>query len=272
MFKKNLVAKIVLLIVIFLSILIFSLSIIFSSFKNPLNKICVEVINAIKPPFVLLSKTLSIKDDSNSNDSETFTYKNLYYETLLKYNRLNSKYISERLSKAELLELKKLQKLFDNIDLKEYKVISANVIRYLKSGSIEIDKGESSGVKLGSSIVYENNLVGKVVSVYKNYSICTPLNQSNIKISFFINSDYSKIGICSGNEKSQIEGYFINNKTVANKGDEVITTGVTKYTPKGFIVGTIISKVINTENSLNKVLINPQVSFNTLVKVGVITS
>lgn len=272
MIKKNTVSKLVLLIVVLLSALILLISIIFSSFKNPINKFCVEILNAIKPPFVFLAKTISIDKNPNSKDSESFTYKELYYETLLKYNRLNSRYINEKLSKAELLELNKLEKLFNNIDLKNYKVFSANITRYLKSGSVEIDKGEKDGVKIGSSIVYENNLLGKVVSVAKNYSICIPLNQSNIKISFFINSDYSKIGVCSGNENNQIEGYFINNNTHANKGDEIITTGVTKYTPKGLIIGTISEKIANTENSLNKVLINPQVNFNTLVKVGVIIS
>lgn len=112
---------------------------------------------------------------------------------------------------------------------------------------IILDKGSDDKVKIGSSIVFKDNLIGKVVKTSPHLSVVDLLNHKGI--SFTVKTiGTSALGIMQG---TGTETIVLNNVLLSDKlqkGDAVVTKGDVRMDGLGFVPNLVVGKII----SINK--------------------
>ena len=187
---------------------------------------------------------------SSQNLREQFIFikntKDLSFEN--KTLKLNlAKLISENtMLKEQLEEVKVESSQIKFMDPKVYKLIPARPIgldRYL-----HIDKGSNDGVKLNQVVVFENNFVGKIVSVSPKTSNVALITDPDIKISSFSQNLEGKAkGIILGQFGSEILFDKILQEEKIKVGDLVFSDGLEEFIPRGLILGKVV--LINGKSS-----------------------
>lgn len=175
----------------------------------------------------------------------------------------NSKY-------RELLSThKRLQQLLNFKNTTEERALAAQVIGRDPSGwfkSINIDKGENSGIKANMPVVHANGVVGQVVSLSYNYSNVLLLIDQNSAVDCIIARSRDS-GIVRGISSKVCVLDNVLKTSDVRIGDEVITSGLGRVFPKGLSVGEVI-EVRDTPGELFKsVMIRPSVDFSKLEEV-----
>lgn len=159
--------------------------------------------------------------------------------------------------------------------------ISANLIMIendSKFSNFMIDKGESSGIKVGDEVVSsygtdENNtlgtLVGRVIEVNANTSMVSSIFDEKYNITFE-HSKTNTIGIIINRNNGLLEAYMLD-KTEINNGDLVYTSGTGGLYDRGIYIGKI-HDVNMSEDGLNQLVkIESPVNFSKLYEVFVIS-
>ena len=131
-----------------------------------------------------------------------------------------------------------------------YNLLAARPIglsRYLK-----IDKGSSNGIKMGEAVVFNDNYIGRVISVSENASNIQLLTDPDSKVAAFSQSfDGKAKGIILGQFGTDIIFDKILHEEKITTGDLVYSEGTEGYLPRGLILGKVI-QVIEAQNELFK--------------------
>jgi cell shape-determining protein MreC len=112
---------------------------------------------------------------------------------------------------------------------------------------IIIDKGSDDKIKLGSSIVFKDNLIGKVVKISPHLSVVDLLNHKGFSFTAETTATHA-LGIMQG---TGAEAIVLNNVLLSDtlqKGDIVVTKGDINSDGLGFPPDLIVGKII----SINK--------------------
>ncbi len=112
---------------------------------------------------------------------------------------------------------------------------------------IIIDKGSDDKVKVGNSIVFKDNLIGKVVKTSPHLSVVDLLNHKGISFTAKTVAT-SALGIMQG---TGTETIILNNVLLSDKlqkGDIVVTKGDIRLDGLGFMPNLVVGKII----SINK--------------------
>lgn len=141
-----------------------------------------------------------------------------------------------------------------------------------------IDKGEKDGLNKNDIVIYavksdtgvvQIGLVGIVTDIGANWSKVITLLDETCKISFRdINNDES--GILQGSIKGKVTGYFFNSKSVAAKGDSIVTSGIGEIYIPDLYIGKVEEVIQTTDASSQKIVVQPAVDFTKLNKVFVL--
>lgn len=140
-------------------------------------------------------------------------------------------------------DLKRLLNIKDS--LADYEVIYATTIVRNNSywlNNITINKGESSGIKVGMAVVDYNGLIGYIektsmeTSLVKLITSNDKYNTASVKI---VGHDEVNKILKVSNNKLIIEG--INKSSNIQVGDKVITNGLSDKFPSGITIGEISS-------------------------------
>lgn len=103
--------------------------------------------------------------------------------------------------------------------------------------SILIDRGSSSGVKLGDSVIAAGGLVGQVVDVSAYDARVRLITDIESGVAVLVQRTRSN-GIVRGSlDGLQLE--FVDKKTLPVRGDVLITSGLGGVFPKGIVVGEV---------------------------------
>jgi rod shape-determining protein MreC len=271
--KKNKANKInvFLIIIVIFALLVFISSIFLLRNSNPFKNKFISIYTTIAKPFISIRDKFT-KENSNQ-DNEKFSYKELYYKLLAEYNILEAKYNSEKLTKDEYNELKKISKSLANNNLGKKKIISANISFFVEDeimDSFYIDKGKKDNLTIGQPVIYDDCLIGIIVEVSDNNARVLAISSSYQKLSFVPDDDYTKIGILNGKSEGILEGYFLDENIKVYEGEKIYTSGLTKLIPRGIEIGTIIKREANKENMLTKILIEMSQNIKRIKKVGVV--
>lgn len=138
---------------------------------------------------------------------------------------------------------------------------------------ITIDKGTKDGISAEMGVVSKDGIVGFVRSVSKNYalvqSVLNPKTQLNCKI--------KKSNIPTTLVWDAIDSRFADLKDFPRyerfeKGDTVITSGVSKFFPEGFIVGTIEDYKSQKDDNFLTLRIKLSTDFSSLNNVLIINN
>ena len=138
-----------------------------------------------------------------------------------------------------------------------------------------LDRGENDGIKVGQTVVYENNLIGKVVGV--SVSLASVMLVTNPSSSFTAKTLTTQ---SQGVIKGQGGGEMILDNVVLSdnlqRGDTVLTEGNVGLSGSGFppdlVVGTINAVSKNPSDLFQKADVKSLVDFSKLNKVFVIVN
>lgn len=138
----------------------------------------------------------------------------------------------------------------EHLDPKTYQLLPARPIglnRYLK-----IDKGSTSGIKTGQAVVFQDNFVGKVVSVSLQAANVQLLTDPDSKVSAFsLNKEGKAKGVLLGQFGTAILFDKILHEEKAVEGDLVYSEGTEEFLPRGLVLGRV-TEILTRENEVFK--------------------
>ncbi|MDD5416166.1 MAG: rod shape-determining protein MreC [Candidatus Daviesbacteria bacterium] len=136
------------------------------------------------------------------------------------------------------------------LDPGTYNLLPARLIglsRYLK-----IDKGSSSGVKVGQPVVFEDSFIGKIVLVSPSASNVELLTDPDSKVAAFSqNKDGQAKGVLVGQFGTAILMDKILHEEKIAQGNLVYSEGLEGFLPRGLILGKV-TEVLERENEVFK--------------------
>lgn len=142
--------------------------------------------------------------------------------------------------RRDLAETESLLSQEKHLDPQTYNLVSARPIglsRYLK-----IDKGSTSGIKVGQSVIFNENLIGRTVSVSEKASNVQLLTDPDSKVAAFSQGLEGKAkGILLGQFGTDIIFDKILHEETINVGDLVYSEGTEGSLPRGLVLGRVAS-------------------------------
>lgn len=261
-FKRRTI--IVILILFFIAIQLFSLDLRERNSKNPVSK------------FVLTLTYYPQKFVFTITEKVVGTWRD--YIDLVHVKEENKSLREElnslRQEKFELAEIKtqnsRLKKLLQFKDESVYPVVSANVIgaspSMLRSQVVIVDKGSTDGITEGMPVASYDGIVGRILLTGDKSSEVLLITDPVSAVDAYIHRTRAR-GIVKG-VGNGCEMEYIENKSDVSVGDKVISSGKDGFFPKGVIIGTVTG--ISASGSFISAGISPHVDLNSLEEVVII--
>jgi rod shape-determining protein MreC len=156
----------------------------------------------------------------------------------------------------------------DKFDLEASFVIGQDPERY--EGWILIDKGSSSGIKVGMPVIVSNSiLIGKISEVYIGTSRVKLLTDSSSVINA-IDTETNAKGIIRGEYGLGIILDLVSQNDIINTGDTVVTSGLGGDFPRGLLIGKIQEIKLTQDKLFQQAIIATRARYSKLDVVFVI--
>ncbi|MDR0437663.1 MAG: rod shape-determining protein MreC [Bacteroidales bacterium] len=151
---------------------------------------------------------------------------------------------------------------------KMYDISSANVVFntvHKTYNYIIIDRGSKSGVTADMAVLSAAGVVGVVSDVSENFSTVIPMLNPHSRISAKIPS-IDQIGtvVWLGDDPSIAQVIDIPQHLLIAVGDSVVTSGYSDVFPKDLLIGTVIEKYDNPNNTFLTIKIRMATDFRNL--------
>ncbi len=156
----------------------------------------------------------------------------------------------------------------------ESKRILAQIVSYDGSSDfrvLRINKGSSDGIKLQSTVVTADGVVGYIYRLTKHFADILTIIDTNNRVDVLIQRTRSH-GILEGHRESRCLMKYVAQADPIILGDEVITSGLGNVYPKGLRVGTVSRIERESYGITQKIEVTPAVDFTTLEEVVVLTN
>lgn len=152
--------------------------------------------------------------------------------------------------RKSLAEAESMLSQQDHLDPVTYNLLPARPIglgRFLK-----IDQGQTSGIKVGQAVVYNDSYIGKLVQVSQKASNIQLLTDPDSKVAAFSQNLQGRAkGVLIGNFGTEVLMDKILHEEKIEVGDLVYSEGTEGFLPRGLILGRVI-EVLGEENELFK--------------------
>ncbi|MDR3242943.1 MAG: rod shape-determining protein MreC [Clostridiales Family XIII bacterium] len=238
---------------------------------NALGRAAGKIIAAVQAPPSYAGRFLSekferlIEAESLANENEKLREQ---------IRTLENELIRNKLSAAELEELKKLSEALEYADLSEkYSSVTADVVALDSSNGFNIftiNAGTDRGVSVDSVIISGDGLVGRVMSAGADWAkVISIIDESN-RVGFQVFRDTSWLGVCSG-DGDALKGYMLDGDALVMEGDRLITSGIGGVYPEGIPVGKVTKVEWTHESPLKTIEIEPYADFNNIRRVTALT-
>ena len=187
--------------------------------------------------------------------------------------------LKEELAKAKLsdYELNQLQNLSNELNLStyddSYQRITAEVTALDTAdfyNIFEISAGTEEGIETDDFVVNQDGLVGRIMDVGKGWAKVEGIADQSNSVSFTLARDPDVTGIISGNGRGSMSGYIFDETKSIIEGDVLITSGLGYY-PAGIEIGTVTSVDIDSATRQKNVEAEPQVDFDGIRYVTVLS-
>jgi len=166
----------------------------------------------------------------------------------------------------------RLQQLLQFEKKIDWPVSAAQVIGRDPTGwfeSVIVDKGADAGLKVNMPVVNANGVVGRLVSVSKNYAKVLLVIDQNSAVDCIIQRSRDR-GIVKGLSSKVCKLDYVLKTSDAVVGDMVVTSGLGRVFPKGIPVGEVIEVENKPGEIFKDVKVRPLVDFSKLEEVLVI--
>lgn len=152
--------------------------------------------------------------------------------------------------RKELAEAESMISQEKHLDSGTYNLLPARPIGLGRN--LKIDKGSVSGMKAGQAVVFEDNFVGKIVTVSSQASLVQLLADPDSKVAAFSQNREGKAkGVLLGQFGTEVLMDKILHEEKINVGDLVYSEGTEGFLPRGLILGRV-SQVLERENEVFK--------------------
>ena len=160
----------------------------------------------------------------------------------------------------------------------KYLYLGANVIGKGSGNWFDvfiIDKGSNQGIKKYYPVVTGRGLVGQVMEVGPNWSKVLSMVDEKSRVSGTISkTEYQGMiqGIPGFNGEKNCKMMYLPANSVIQKGDFVVTSGLSKFFPKNIKIGVVVEVNDTSAEFVKSAIIKPEVDFTKLEQVLVITN
>jgi rod shape-determining protein MreC len=166
---------------------------------------------------------------------------------------LRKKLAEETLSKLALQnELKQYSQASSiSFDTGNSEFVLAEVIGFsgqFQERNLIVDKGASSGIKLGSAVISANGIVGKIILVNANHSIILPFSNPKFQIPV-MDARTSVQGILEADLSGTISMNMVKLGSEIVVGDTIVTSNLSRIYPKSYPVG-VIKRIRESQDNL----------------------
>ncbi len=171
-----------------------------------------------------------------------------------------------------LMENTRLRSLLGFKESLSYKVIAARVIGRDPSNwssTIIIDKGSSSGIKIGSACVTFYGLVGRVEETSSSTSKIMLINDPNLSVSAIVQRSRQEGLVCGSLGGTLLMKYLPKDSDI-KVSDKIVTSGLTNIYPKGLPVGWVVDIQEEFSNLASYAIIKPAVDLSALEEVLIV--
>jgi rod shape-determining protein MreC len=192
-------------------------------------------------------------------------------------NKLRHELVADQAEKRSYRELLTLTHL-DQLGVGDYQPVTATVVgkpSNLWYSTVNIDKGESSGIRVNDPVVNDEGLIGKVATVVGDGAQVDLITDSSMGVSARIGTS-TATGLVQpkvGEPNDLLLGYLPSN-TQANSGEYVVTSGSVSggesLYPAGLLIGQVTS--VNEESAYKSVNVHPIANLHNLDIVQVLTT
>ena len=170
---------------------------------------------------------------------------------------------SERL--AALLEFKTTS----DVETIVARIIGRNASNWYQT--VVLDKGEKDGIEIEMGAITPAGVVGQVVKVASSTSIVLLLTDPNVAIPGFAQRTRDE-GIVQGTSQGLIHMKYIPPLSPIQKGDTIVTSGLTGGFPRGILIGQVQAVQTQEGDLFQSAALSPAVNFSKLEEVLIITS
>ena len=188
-------------------------------------------------PFVSI---ISDFKEKNRLETENKNLQNLIALSTIKINILRKK----------LTKYKETSNLdFD----KNYNYTIASVVGYNNSfldKTLLIDKGYDNHIKTDMPVLDYRGIIGKIISVGRNYSVVLPYTNSNFNLSVMVSKNDEQ-GILKSKIGGNVYVDYLPLDSEVSIGDTIITSNLSKIFPEGFPVG-IVEKISISKDKMHE--------------------
>ena len=170
-----------------------------------------------------------------------------------------------------LLENIRLRKLLGFREKSQLKLTAAEIIGQnphdIFNGLI-LNAGSDRGIQKYAAVLTADGLVGRIIDVNKNYSICQVLFDPSSRVSAKIQRN-RELGIIAWDGGNQLQLLYIVKTIKVHVGDVVVTSGMSQIFPENIKIGVVLEVSIENEGMFQEILVQPSVNFNRLEEVQV---
>lgn len=167
-------------------------------------------------------------------------------------------------------ENEKLKEMFDFKNrLEQYDYLGTNVIGKSGNGIITsyiIDKGEEDGLLKGMAVMTQEGIVGQITETARTWSVVETLSSENISIHVTFVEDKGTSGILEGHvgsgRKQMAKISYLPIDSDIKEGDHVITSGLGRFYPSDFFVGTVVKVNEDKGNLMKTAIVETAVNFD----------
>ncbi len=154
----------------------------------------------------------------------------------------------------------------------QFQWVTANLVGFDPSNLVQaiiIDKGTTSGIANGMTVITPRGLVGQVVQTTPTSSKVLLVTDVSSSVDSLVQSNRAK-GVVNGSRTGRLTMIYIPQGVKVQTGDRIVTSGLGGVYPEGLWVGTVTDVQQNEEALYQSALLEPAVDFGRLENVMVI--
>lgn len=171
-----------------------------------------------------------------------------------------------------LLENLRLRKLLSFSDKSNFDLIPAEIIGqspHTVFNGLILNEGENRGIEKSNAVLTAEGLVGKIVIVEANKSICQIILDRNSRISAKIQRNREQ-GIVAWDGGAQLKMLYMAKTIDVLVGDVIVTSGYSQIFPENIKIGVVVDVSKETEDMFQEITIQPAVNFHRLEEVQIV--
>jgi rod shape-determining protein MreC len=171
-----------------------------------------------------------------------------------------------------LLENLRLRRLLTFKENSEYNYTSATIIGSGQEQSVRsliLNVGRNDGIRKNFAVVTERGLVGKIFDVDNHYAFTQIVMDRNTLVSARLQKS-REVGVIGWSGNLWLDLNYISKEVEIEKGEIVLTSGLSQIYPKGLKIGIVVEIQENDYELYKKIKVKPAVEINQLEEVFVL--